>query len=306
MSWLRVPGFWLALFASEAFAAMPQGTKWDSEEITLALGLYLITPYTRIDKKDPRAVMLGSLLGRTGGSVAMKLANLAALDPEVAKRGRKGFGNGSQVDRRVWDDFFDPATGLIATARLRDQIEEIAQARRLSLDFLDAEVGSTSAAGAHQAVAAGTLLKTPPERVLMRIDGVDRLVTRKERVHQNFFRRAVLANCDMQCAVTHLSEPSLLEAAHILPWSEYPDTRLEVGNGLALNSLLHAAYDQNLLGITGDGVVEVTEELLDGAGDFRKFFSRISRHQIDTSKMKQPPRADFLDARYQQFCAAQH
>lgn len=286
---------------------MPQGTKWDSEEITLALGLYLITPYTRINKKDPRAVMLGSLLGRTGGSVAMKLANLAALDPEVAKRGRKGFGNGSLVDRRVWDDFFDSVTGLIATAKLRDRIEVIAQARDLSLDFLDAEVGSARVASAQQDVAAaGTLFKAPPEWVLMRIDGVDRLVTRKERVHQDFFRRAVLANCDMQCAVTHLSEPSLLEAAHILPWSEYPDTRLEVGNGLALNSVLHAAYDQNLLGITGDGVVEVSKELLKEAGDLRKFFSGISGHQIDTSKMKQPPRADFLDARYQQFRAAQH
>lgn len=286
---------------------MPQGTKWNSEEITLALGLYLITPYSRIDKKDPRAVMLGSLLDRSGGSVAMKLANLASLDPEVAKRGRKGFGNGARADRRVWDYFFDPRTGQIATARLRARIDEIAQARNLSLDFLDAEVGSASAANAQQDVAAvGTLLKAPPERVLIRIDGVDRLVTRKERVHQDFFRRAVLANCEMQCAVTHLSEPSLLEAAHILPWSEYPDTRLEVGNGLALNSLLHAAYDQNLLGITGDGVVKVAEELLKEAGDLREFFSGISGHQIDTSKMKQPPRADFLDARYQQFRAAQH
>ena len=282
--------------------------KWDSEEITLALGLYLITPYSHINKGDPRAVMLGGLLKRSGGSVAMKLANLAALDPEVAKRGRKGFGNGGQTDRRVWEAFFDPVMGQIATARLRAQIEAIAQARGLSLDFLDAEVGAhTAAVSKSQARAeAGSLLKAPPDQILMRIDGVDRLVTRKERVHQDFFRRAVLANCEMQCAVTHFSEASLLEAAHILPWSEYPDVRLEVGNGLALNSLLHAAYDQNLLGITGDGVVEVTEELLDGAGDLRTFFSGLSGRRIDTSRMKQPPRVDFLDARYQQFRAAQH
>ena len=102
-----------------------KGRNWNEDEVTLALGLYLITPYSKIDKKNLRIAMLAKLLGRTANSVSMKLGNLADLDPEVARKGRKGLKNGSRMDKRVWDDFFDPATGSIMTASLREEIEKI-------------------------------------------------------------------------------------------------------------------------------------------------------------------------------------
>ena len=141
--------------------------------------------------------------------------------------------------------------------------------------------------------------------IICRLTGVEQLVTRKERLHQDYFRRAVLANCEQQCVISHFSETSLIEAAHILPWSECREARLEVGNGLALNALLHAAFDENLLGISPDGVVKVSDALIRKSGGFHPIFSEINGARLDSTLMRQPPRRDFLDLRYQKFLASQ-
>jgi len=47
---------------------------------------------------------VAELLGRTAGSVAMKLSNLASLDPEITASGRVGLLGASALDRAVWDE----------------------------------------------------------------------------------------------------------------------------------------------------------------------------------------------------------
>ncbi len=84
----------------------------------------------------------------------------------------------------------------------------------------------------------------------------------RQRLHQPAFRTRVLLAYDTRCAICELKHGSLLDAAHIVPDSEehgVPTT----SNGLALCKIHHAAYDQNMLGVSPDYRVAVNRSLLD-------------------------------------------
>ncbi len=57
---------------------MPR-VNWSTDEITLALALYLRTPYNRIHPRNPEIQKLATYLGRTEGAVSKKLAFLELL-----------------------------------------------------------------------------------------------------------------------------------------------------------------------------------------------------------------------------------
>lgn len=69
----------------------------------------------------------------------------------------------------------------------------------------------------------------------------------KVRKGQNIFSKAVLSAYDFQCAITQNPIPELLIASHILPWSEYPEHRLNPKNGICLSRNYDAASDQGLI-----------------------------------------------------------
>lgn len=83
----------------------------------------------------------------------------------------------------------------------------------------------------------------------------------KQRLHQPVFRTMVLRAYDDTCAMCRLRHAALLDAAHILP-DGHPRGTPVVPNGLALCKIHHAAYDQNILGIRPDLVVEVQPRVL--------------------------------------------
>lgn len=83
----------------------------------------------------------------------------------------------------------------------------------------------------------------------------------KQRLHQPAFRTRVLVAYDVQCAVCQLKHGSLLDAAHIVPDSHERGLPT-VNNGLSLCKIHHAAYDQGMLSITADYVVEIDRDLL--------------------------------------------
>lgn len=62
-----------------------QGQKWNRDEIILTLDLYFRIPFSKISQNNKDVIALAELLGRTAGSVGLKLANLASLDPELKK-----------------------------------------------------------------------------------------------------------------------------------------------------------------------------------------------------------------------------
>jgi len=82
------------------------------------------------------------------------------------------------------------------------------------------------------------------------------------RMHQAQFRGRVLPAYGDQCAICRLKEPRLLDASHIVGDLEDRGEAV-VPNGLALCSIHHRAYDNDLLGVSPEYEVRVSRRLLE-------------------------------------------
>ena len=82
------------------------------------------------------------------------------------------------------------------------------------------------------------------------------------------FRATVLARHDATCPVSGVDHPGLLDVAHVLSWSDFPEYRADVSNVLPLSKTHHAAFDRELFTIDRDyrlrvnPVFETESELL--------------------------------------------
>ena len=88
------------------------------------------------------------------------------------------------------------------------------------------------------------------------------LAETKRRLHQPLFASQVMIAYEVRCAVCNLNHRELLDAAHIVPDNHILGVPV-VSNGMALCKIHHAAYDQNILGITPDHEIEIHQRLLD-------------------------------------------
>lgn len=79
---------------------------WTREELVDVLSLYCRLPFGKFDSRNAQVIALAERLGRTPGSVAMKLANLASFDPAHRTRGVGGLPGASRLDREIWDAFY--------------------------------------------------------------------------------------------------------------------------------------------------------------------------------------------------------
>ncbi len=180
------------------------GEKWSREEHILAFNLYCKIPFGAIHMHNPRVIELARLLGRSVGSVSLKLSNFARLDPALQARGIRGMTHGSKGEGEIWHEFAESAESLafeserLLAARLGKPLEEVA-----GLDT--------------QALPAA---------------GSDREAIMRVRVNQSFFRSRILSAYNYRCCVTGLSVEPLLVASHVVPWSEDPANRLNPRNGL--------------------------------------------------------------------------
>lgn len=127
----------------------------------------------------------------------------------------------------------------------------------------------------------------------------------RQRLHQPEFRVRVMRAYEMRCTVCALRRSELLDASHIIGDGADGGEPV-VPNGLSLCKIHHAAYDRNLLGITGDGEVEINAGLLDevdgpmlqhGLQEMHGRAISQPRRRIDR------PDRDRLDARHRAFLA---
>jgi putative restriction endonuclease len=114
----------------------------------------------------------------------------------------------------------------------------------------------------------------------------------------------VLAAYGHRCAIFHLPEPRLLDAAHIVVDADEQLGQPIVSNGLPLTKIHHAAFDANLIGVDPDFRVHVSDRLLeihDGP------FLELGLKQIDGTSIRLPQRAEDrpdrgrLTLRFEQF-----
>ena len=150
----------------------------------------------------------------------MKLVNLASLDPAHQARGIKGLANHTRADEAIWKDF-------------QTNWNQMSLASETKFEELTAR---------ERAVAAGGALPvTPPDAVTE----IKRAVV--VRTMQTFFRKVIMAAYNSTCCITGNPVPDLLIASHILPWSEFPEQRLNPRNGLCLAAHFDRAFDRGLI-----------------------------------------------------------
>ena len=101
-------------------------------------------------------------------------------------------------------------------------------------------------------------------------------------VRDQGFRRAVVTAYDHRCAlcgirVRTLDGHTLVEAAHIVPWSENQDDRPV--NGLALCRTCHWTFDERLLSVSQDYIV-VTSKQLNVPGNLSGYLTSLEGRAI--------------------------
>lgn len=111
---------------------------------------------------------------------------------------------------------------------------------------------------------------------LPRTTEAERLVV--QRIGQDIFRARLMDYWQGRCPLTGISDPALLRASHIIPWSECGSDaeRLDVHNGLLLSALWDAAFDRALVTLDDEGKPEFSPNLSALARGELRWLSPIS------------------------------
>ena len=116
-----------------------------------------------------------------------------------------------------------------------------------------------------------------------------------QRVGQDFFRRAVLANYEETCCITGIADPRLLTASHIKPWGSDSKNRHNPANGLLLSATLDRAFDRGLITIDPNRRVVVSRQLRESRSrETREYFRPFEQASLRPAIRFDPDPA-FLD-----------
>jgi putative restriction endonuclease len=204
--------------------AKAPAVKWTREHLLIALNLYCKLPFGSFDRDNAVVKEVAAKMGRTSNSLAMKLCNLASLDPVQRARGIKGLAGASRQDRMMWDEF--QANLSVFGAESEQLLHDLfTKDETKEVDFLQRD-------------------KT---RLVAPTGPTETQATVRVRRGQQFFRQAVLTAYDIRCCISGINVPRLLVASHIKPWGEFPNDRLNPRNGLCLSTLHDAAFDAGLI-----------------------------------------------------------
>ena len=81
---------------------MAELRRWTREELLVVLNLYEKLRFGQFHSRQPVIIEIAEKMQRTPGSLAMKLSNLASLDPKLQARGIAGLKGASNLDKAVW------------------------------------------------------------------------------------------------------------------------------------------------------------------------------------------------------------
>jgi putative restriction endonuclease len=218
--------------------------KWTREHSLIALNLYCKLPFGKFDQHNSLVREVAAKMGRTPSSLAMKLSNLASLDPVLRARGIKGLEGASKQDKAMWQEFQEHLATLAPESEqllhnlfTKDEEREV--------DFLQRDK-----------------VHLEPSSTLVTPGGpTESTATVKIRRGQQFFRQSILNAYNICCCITGIRVPRLLVASHIKPWSKFPNDRLDPRNGLCLSTLHDAAFDSGLITLDSDYKVVLSTRL---------------------------------------------
>jgi predicted restriction endonuclease len=103
------------------------------------------------------------------------------------------------------------------------------------------------------------------------------------RLGQSKFRKGVLKNFGNKCALTGITELSLLTASHIVPWSHKKDFRGDTSNGICLYIEYDALFDKGFISFTDN-----LETII--ASDTSKFSNYLNEklQSVSGRQLRQP------------------
>ena len=207
----------------------------------MAFALYCRTPFGRLHARNPDIIRTANAIRRTPSALAMKLVNIASLDPAITAAGLRGLKNASSTDRTMWEEMQNDWERFAVEAHNATQ---------------EAEAISDPAGSATRHAPT----ETPT--------GEDRPTQATVRIGQTFFRSAVLSAYIERCCITGLAIPTLLVASHIVPWRIDKSNRVNPRNGLLLSALHDKAFDLGLITISADLTVQVSRKHSTEGDDF--------------------------------------
>ena len=193
-------------------------------------------PFGSFDSRNSEIIKYSQMIDRTPSALAMKLGNIASLDPIITSTNRKGLVNASMADKAMWNEMHDDWEGFAT-----------------ELDHaMDSLKNKTP--------------QSPEEHPTVKeeIDytGTSSKILVESRIGQGFFRKAVLSAYDNRCCISGLSVPQLLVASHIVPWKQDATNRLNPQNGLSLSMIHDKAFDIGIITINDDMTVSVSKKIL--------------------------------------------
>ncbi|MEQ3683543.1 HNH endonuclease signature motif containing protein [Alcanivorax sp.] len=208
------------------------GKQWTEDELMTVLGVYCRLTFGQLSQTNSLIKAVAERLERTPGSVAMKLTNLAGLDPAITGTGRKGLSGASSLDRKVWAEFSSGTDKWIPIIEARLQM------------LLSGEGHPVTYQSNAEADADFT--------------GKDIEAVVKRRQGQRLFRDAVFTAYKSRCCITGIADTRLLIAGHIKPWCADKQNRLNPRNGLCLSALADRAFDQGMISLSNNFEIMVS------------------------------------------------
>ena len=253
---------------------------WTEEQITVVLYEYCRRPFGQFSGTKPFVIELGELIGRTPSAIVRKACNLASFDPQMKGRGVGGLGHTSKLDGIIWNRYFGhwdqlayDAELLIAKFKEKELEESLEESINIDLSDLP--------------------------------QGKERKQEVKRRINQDFFRKTVLSSYNYKCCITGINNLDLIQASHIVEWSKDEESRTNPQNGLCMNILFHKAYDENVIGISPDYEIIISErffgERLKDVGQETIDYIRGFDHKKLILPRRFYPDKDMLAAHFEKF-----
>ncbi len=206
--------------------------RWTRQQLLVAFNLYCQMPFGKLHSRNPEIIKYAKLINRTPSALAMKLTNIASLDPVITSTGRTGLKSVSATDKEMWNEMHED-WGKFA-------IESDQAMKSVSAEIRFDEKPSSD---------------EPVDYA-----GSNKTIQSKARIGQGFFRKVVLSAYNNRCCITGLALPRLLVASHIIPWRADAENRLNPRNGLALSVLHDKAFDIGIITIDKDMTVKVSQK----------------------------------------------
>lgn len=231
--------------------------RWTRDEFLVTLDLYLNGEGFVEDEQDDNVKEVASVIDRSNGSVALRLANYRHLDPNSTQ----GMENTGEKCREIWEEFYGNE-------------EELTMASQAARERLEGEKTSET------------------ESEIKGVDTGEGTSQSKVRYGQKDFRKMVRERYNDECIICGIDEPGLLQAGHVLSWSTYEEGRGNPENGLLLCYNHHRAFDLGMFTISKSMKITVRPDF---RPDSEILERSIIGRDGDKLEIENPPDKDLLE-----------